>query len=81
MGALRVKTRKARASKPVVVTYTSNEPLKAGPNAPQCPTCGLITPRSVNSLVNANYVQFYNCPKCNTRVTVPASKGSREADI
>ncbi len=78
---MRTGTKSRRKSRTVTSAVITPEiPLKPGPNAPQCPNCRLITPRSLNSMVNAALEQFYDC-KCGTRVTVPAVKGYREADI
>lgn len=60
--------RKSRSVVSVVISQPA--PTKAGPNAPQCPNCKVITARTENSIVNSMYDQFFDCD-CGTRVTVP----------
>ncbi len=39
----------------------------------RCPTCGVITQRTANSIVNIRYDQFYVC-QCGAKVNVPGEK-------
>lgn len=67
-----------RKSRTVVAQVISapGEPLKAGPNAPQCHNCRRITPRTENSIVNARYNQTVECPGCGTLIHVPKIRSS-----